>query len=186
MIDFVMPKKNEKALLARAMDLGYSGICFCYDDKRKNEVNNAVKLKEHGNFEVYTALIDSNKRPQNFDFFITTKVTQSIIKQKPLFVFYIEGDFDFIHQRDSGMNHVLCKMMKKYKVGYVISLESLKKAKDMVGIMGRVKQNVMLCNKYGTSISIFSFADKPHKLRNPKDIQAFARVLGVRNLTFIK
>ena len=86
---------------------------------------------------------------------------------------------DFMHQRNSGLNHVLCTLAKEHNVavGFSFSsiLHSLQKAKDL----GRIIQNIHLCRKYKISMVIGSFAKDAWELRNEKDLQAFFKVLGM-------
>ncbi|MDP3728950.1 MAG: RNase P subunit p30 family protein [bacterium] len=86
---------------------------------------------------------------------------------------------DFMHQRNSGLNHVLCALAREHSVaiGFSFSsiLHSLQRAKDL----GRVIQNIHLCRKYKIPMVIGSFAKDAWDIRNEKDLQAFFKVLGM-------
>ncbi|MEK6873073.1 MAG: hypothetical protein AABW90_03615 [Nanoarchaeota archaeon] len=64
---------------------------------------------------------------------------------------------DFLKQRNSGLNEILCKLAKEndIKIGVDISkvrrLDKLKKAK----VLARMRQNIFLCRKIGCKIIIF-------------------------------
>jgi RNase P/RNase MRP subunit p30 len=86
---------------------------------------------------------------------------------------------DFMHQRNSGLNHVLCKLAKQNKVAIGFSFFSILHAKQQGRLMGRMMQNIKLCRKYKVPMVIASFAQNKWELRNPTDLQAFFRVLGM-------
>ena len=91
---------------------------------------------------------------------------------------------DKMNQKDSGLNHVLCKLANKnkIKIGFsfsdVLNSEGSKRSK----ILGRMIQNVELCNKYKVDMVVGSFAKNEYELRNSSDLIAFGRVLGMRKI----
>lgn len=91
---------------------------------------------------------------------------------------------DRINQKDSGLNQVLCKLANKnkIKIGFsfsdVLNFEGIKRAK----ILGRMVQNVKLCNKYKIDMVVGSFAKNKYELRNAKDLVAFGEFLGMKKI----
>lgn len=83
---------------------------------------------------------------------------------------------DFIHHRNSGLNHVLAKdlFFKEIIVGFSFSL-FLRNPK----VLGRMKQNVKLCRKYDVKMIFASFARDEWEVRSLKDLESFARVIGM-------
>lgn len=78
---------------------------------------------------------------------------------------------DFMHYRDSGLNHVLCNLAKENGVAIGISFSGIRSLKGIqrAEAIGRIMQNVELCRKYGAKIVLASFSKKPsdyHALRS--------------------
>jgi len=77
---------------------------------------------------------------------------------------------DFMHVRNSGLNHVLCDLAAKNDVAIGISISEIKslKGKEKAYRLGRVMQNVGICRKSGTPMVVASFGRAPissHSLR---------------------
>ena len=91
---------------------------------------------------------------------------------------------DKMHYKDSGLNQVLCKLAKKnnIKIGFSFSDVLNSEDKERAVILGRMVQNVYLCNKYKVDMVIGSFAKDVNDMRNDKDLIAFARLLGMRKI----
>tara|TARA_Y100000034_G_C6903795_1_gene418801 strand:+ start:1238 stop:1828 length:591 start_codon:yes stop_codon:yes gene_type:complete len=91
---------------------------------------------------------------------------------------------DKLHYRDSGLNQVLAKLAKKnrIKVGInfndILNIEGEKRAI----ILGRIMQNIRICNKYKVDMIIGSFAKDKYGLRNGKDLVAFGKLLGMKKV----
>lgn len=88
---------------------------------------------------------------------------------------------DAIHQRNSGLNHVMCKIAEKKDVAIGFSFSSILNARgeDRWKLMGKIRQNIRLCRKYKTRMVFCSFAEDKWEMRNAEDMKAFARVLGM-------
>jgi hypothetical protein len=98
-------------------------------------------------------------------------------KNKDILVYNLEdtGKRDFIHHRSSSLNQVLCGLANKNNIKVGLSFNSLLKADPIprAKILGRMKQNIKLCNKYKVSTLVASFANKPYEMRNNKDLESF-------------
>src|SRR3989344_3838600 len=55
---------------------------------------------------------------------------------------------DFMHQRNSGLNHVLCALAKEHNVAIGFSFSSILRAQHREKLLGRIMQNILLCRKY--------------------------------------
>ena len=85
---------------------------------------------------------------------------------------------DKMHYRLSGLNDVLCKLASKNKVAIGIDFEHLKKLNEneRINALGKVMQNVSLCNKYNVKQYIVYRDNK-----NEKDLKCFGLLLGMKN-----
>lgn len=86
---------------------------------------------------------------------------------------------DFMHQRNSGLNHILCALAKQYNVSVGFSFSAILESNNRSALLGRIMQNIRLCRKYKVQIVIGSFAKNKWQVRNEKDLQAFFKVLGM-------
>jgi len=84
-----------------------------------------------------------------------------------------------MHQRDSGLNQVLCKLAQKNKVAIGFSFSELLNAKDKASNLGKMMQNVRLCRKYKVKMVVVSFAKNKWEMRHASDLGAFAQVIGM-------
>lgn len=81
---------------------------------------------------------------------------------------------DYMHFRNSGLNHILCKLATDNNVVIGFTLDKMYDSKDL----GRVMQSIKLCRKYKCKIAVFSFARNKYELRSVNDIAAFLNVIG--------
>ena len=85
----------------------------------------------------------------------------------------------YMHQRDAGLNQVLCKLAKKNKVAIGFSFSELLNVKNKILTLGQMMQNIRLCRKYKVKIIVASFAKNKWEMRHAQDLLAFAKVLGM-------
>ena len=86
---------------------------------------------------------------------------------------------DFIHSRNSGLNHVLCKLAKENNIAIGFSFNEILKSKERNKLIGRMMQNIKLCRKYKVKMIFASFAKNKFEMRAAKDLLSFCRVLGM-------
>jgi len=86
---------------------------------------------------------------------------------------------DKLKQKDSGFNQVLAKIAKKKNVAIGINFDEIieSKEKKKTEIIGRIKQNIKLCNKNKLNMKFISFKEKNQ--RNIHDLKALGLVLGM-------
>lgn len=88
---------------------------------------------------------------------------------------------DKLYERDSGLNHILCKIAKQNSkiiaidLSEILALEGKEKAK----YLARVMQNIRLCKKYKVSMVITSLALSQKGLRNIYDLESLCITLGM-------
>jgi RNase P/RNase MRP subunit p30 len=82
---------------------------------------------------------------------------------------------DFMKQRDSGLNEIMCKLAAKNRIKIGINLKRLKKLKekDKAIILARIIQNIKLCRKNKTPITIY-----PKTSSSKQEIKSFLMTLG--------
>jgi len=150
--------------------LGYSTLVFCYKDKTPKEFpKTRIKIKT------------ASENPKvKADYLISRdndKLRQDIESSKADIFFEIESQQkkDYMHQRGSGLNQVLCKLMKKKEKTYAFSFAQVLHASvsQQATILGRIKQNQMLCRKFKVKTVIASFARIPLEMRSPHDLNVF-------------
>ncbi len=179
MIDFVFPQNNEKEFVEIAKKLGYSCLCFVYSLKsfKPKKIKSDLRIK-------YGVLVEEkNLRKFNklktVDFVLVKcndNTRRVIEKNKDLIVFGFDEDNkkDLMHQRRSGLNHIMCNLAAKnnIKVGFSFSLLLNADNKQRNVLLGRIESNIKLCRKYKTKIVIGSFTSKPYEMRALNDLVA--------------
>ena len=50
---------------------------------------------------------------------------------------------------------------------------------EKAGIIGRMEQNVRICRKANVKMVVCSYASNVKEMRGAKDLQAFARIIGM-------
>lgn len=197
MIDIVIPHNNEEEFITIAEKLGYKELLFLYSfdnyinlkdntNKKKEIEGKSKKIKIH-----YGILADQkniqkvNNKLKNKNVFIAIKCSdinrEVIEKPKANLVFSLEeyGWKDYMHQRASGLNHILCRLANKNKVIVGFSLSSLLDSRSVSIILGRIMQNIKLCRKFKVKTMICSFAQNPYQMRSPHDIMSLFTILGM-------
>lgn len=80
---------------------------------------------------------------------------------------------DKTHQRGSGLNHVLAKMIFEKKKTYCYDLSLVLQAKDKGMLLGRMQQNKRFFTKYKVQTQLFSFASTWNEIRTTQDRKHF-------------
>jgi len=155
-MDIAFPKNNEKSFL-KINELLDKEIEFAYKQKENYKLGNIIisNKGERKNFE-------SNKIKMFFD-----------LENK--------NERDFIHQRNSGLNHILAKIAHDkdkiiaFNFSTILNADSEKRAL----LLGRMRQNVKLCRKYKVKMFLASFASEPYELRSNYELRAFGYIIGM-------
>lgn len=167
MKDYVVNNGNEKEFISMAEKLGYDELVFV-------NFTDIAKLKSGLKLSCSKRIFKSSQKDRNL-----------IESRKADVIFEFEQDTkkDSMHFRSSGMNHIIAKLMKEKNVSYGLSFSQLlnKTREEQARLIGRIMQNIRLCRKYKVNVVLGSFARKPYEMRDYKDLQAFARVLGINN-----
>jgi len=186
MIDIVFPNKNEKDFIELAEKLGYSGLVLVYEVQ--NDIPDIKKFKTK--LRLKTALLAPQKKVQSArtkSKLVFTRAVEdnrfAFEKARPDLVFAVEEaqPRDFMHQRGSGLNHIMCRFAKENNVKIGFSFNSILNSNAMsrAQIIGRMQQNILLCRKFKCRTVIASFAKNPYEMRSPKDLLAFFTQIGM-------
>lgn len=164
-VDICLPNNNEEEFLKVAKELGTKKILFLYEKVPKKKP------------ELYDLICKKN--PPNKDYFYFSIAEEFMINNKAVkFHFGAEKleKKDALHQRNSGINHILARTMSEKEKVYVICFEDLLKESKVR--LGRLKQNLKLLRKYDVPFIITSFASNPENLRSEVELKSLIKTLG--------
>jgi len=165
MIDIVIPNQDHEQFVNMAKKLGFNKLIFFGKSKKKTLETYSCDWK--GKHDLLCA---------------NENIRQVVEKKKVDFIFECEKEprSDFIHQRNSGLNHIICRFAKENNIAVAFSFSSLLNLRTRAKIMGRMAQNIKLCRKYGLKMIIAPFADEPYKMRAPSDLISLFVTLGMQ------
>lgn len=193
MTDVVLPKNNEKEFVGVASSLGFKKIYFLYnfDEYNHNKIQEKLQLIEkQSKISMETGFIVNQKnlnkafKESKFLVMKSSDKDRFFIESKKIKLIYGFEETkkrDYLHQRASGLNHVVCELAKKNDVviGFSYSLLLNENESHASLLMGRMMQNIKLCQKYKVKTIIGSFSDKPYHLRAPHDLMSLFSMLGM-------
>jgi len=109
-------------------------------------------------------------------------LNRRILEKEPIDILLLNQSLrkDRLKQRDSGFNQILAKLAKKKNIVIGINLDEIisSKIKSKAEILGRVKQNIKLCNKNKLNMKFISKKNK----RSLYDLRALGLILGMPTL----
>ncbi|MBI2557979.1 hypothetical protein HYW20_01545 [Candidatus Woesearchaeota archaeon] len=189
--DIVIPNNNEAEFVEVASKISIKKLYFLYEfGSSQKEILEKIQSLKHKKIDIETGLIVNQKNinmamhhskllvarsSDNDRFLIESK------KIKLIYGFEESPRKDYLHQRASGLNHILCELARKNNIAVGFSYSSIlnKKPETASLIMGRMMQNIALCRKYKTKTIIASFSGNPFELRAPHDIASLFAMLGM-------
>ena len=178
MYDIVFPKNNELDFIKQANKLGYNKLVFIYTEKTYNSAPNVTKDSSKYVGEIVKGCLCEKKFVES-DYSITNSNRIGWLKQDIKLMFDIEENDHFMNQKDSGMNVAVAQQMNQYNCIYGINFSRILLSKNRSDLLGSIIQNIMLSNKYKVKVAFASFAKSPLEMRNPEDLKAFGRMLGL-------
>ena len=164
---------------------------YNFDDYNEEKITKKLEsINYHNNIVIETGFIvnqkNINKASQQSKllFAKSSDKDRFFIESKKIRLIYgVEKSYkkDYLHQRASGLNHTICELAKKNKITVGLSYSSLLNRNPAISslLMGRMMQNIVLCQKYKVSTVIGSFAENPYHLRAPHDIISLFTMLGM-------
>lgn len=189
MVEFFVPNGNEEELAEAANRLGIDKAIFLYNvkdyrDKSKGEYKTGIIFED----EVSNSVV--RKALQLSDYVVIKSydnLREIIEKNKGLYVYGLEfgEQKDFIHFRNSGLNHILAKIAKDNKIKFLFNFSeflSLNSRKRGI-VLGRLKQNLGLFKKYKVEFNFVSFADNKFNIK--KGYNAIQKLLESNKLDLI-
>jgi RNase P/RNase MRP subunit p30 len=109
------------------------------------------------------------------------ELNRKVIEKLPVdfLLINLKNRRDFQKQRNSGFNQVLAKAMKKKNIQLGVNLDEIIESdvKEKAEILGRLQQNIFLCNK--NKIKLKFIAQKEKNNRDIYDLKALGLVLGM-------
>jgi len=88
-----------------------------------------------------------------------------------------------LKQRDSGLNHVLCKIAKDNNISIAINIGDIieRSGRQRAELLTKIIQNINLCKKKksGANIILTTLASKPDELRDIRDMKSLGISLGM-------
>lgn len=142
-------------------DLGYSKV-YKVKIKKINNKQDLKKLKDELNIIQGCKLNQDILSSKNVDILVSPELYE---------------DKDSLHERNSGLNHILCKLAKKNNIIIAFSFSDILKADSK--LLGKIMQNIKLCRKYKVRTLIASFASSKFEMRSPYDLKALFETLGM-------
>ena len=186
--DVVIPNDNEEEFAEVASRLGYKKLYFLYDFNEYNNVKKNLDKIYSIDFEI--GLIVNHKNMNQAlkeSKILAVKSSQNdrfLMESRKIKLVYGFEEFprkDHLHQRASGLNHILCEIARQNNVSVAFPYGSLlgENAQTVSIIKGRMMQNISLCRKYKVKCVIGSFSQNPYELRSPYDLASLFSILGM-------
>lgn len=187
--DIIIPKNNEAEFVELAIKLGLKKIYFLYNFDESEE-HKKFDLYNYEGIKIEAGLIVNQKniiKASELSSFLVVKSSDKdrlFIEGKKIKLIYGFEEIykkDYLHQRASGLNHTICELIKKNNVIVGLPYSALfnKSGQATALLLGRMMQNINLCEKYKVRTLIGSFSETPYDLRAPHDIISLFTQLGM-------
>ncbi len=181
--DIVFPDKNEDAFITRAKLLGIERLIFVYPSTPEKTIT-SKDVKMVSAILGQPGKIAAVKSKSKLVIVRSSERDLHVIEhESPSMLFDLEQSSrsDSLHQRASGLNHILARACAKSQTAVAFSFQSLLLGSGVrrAELLGRMMQNIMLCRKCKVSMKIASFAKTPEGMRNPADLKAVFTLLGM-------
>ncbi|MDO8642370.1 MAG: RNase P subunit p30 family protein [Candidatus Woesearchaeota archaeon] len=159
MIDIVIPDKEHQTAPFEALGkkLGYETVYVVGKNLRRDLIMNSAGVPEK---------------------------TRHAIEKSPIHIFYnleVHGERDGTHQRKSGFNHVLAALAHDKEKMIAFNFNTILTAQGAARgiLLGRMRQNVMLCRRYKVPMLLISGATNLYEMRAAHDMLAFGELIGM-------
>jgi len=189
MFDIVFPNSNEQEFITMAEKLGINELCLTYDSPKDIsgwQSKTSIKLfsgilVKPGSEQKFVGkadiLIAKTSDPNTMRLLAETGHINIIYDleqaERP----------DFIHHRNSGLNHIICKMIAEKNISIYFNFSSIldSSGKTRAIILGRMKQNLRFAKKYDIQFSASSFAAHPFDMRSDLVRNSFLNTITNNN-----
>ena len=190
--DIVIPKNNEAEFVEVAHKLGIKKLLLLYnfDEYDKNKIQEKIDSTENKKINLQIGFIVNQKninkaaKQSNLLVVKSSDKDRFFVESKKIRIIYgFEGFHkkDYLHQRASGLNHIICELANKNNVCIGLSYSQFFNKNHILAslLIGRITQNIALCNKYKVKTVIGSFSENPYELRASHDIMSLFAILGM-------
>jgi len=197
MNDIIIPNNNEAEFIAMATWLGYSNLSFLYDpmvDIEQKKIDISATLGQNLTMECGYIVNEKNahyalKKIKEKTLVVSyyDEPMRNLIEEKQVdIVFGFESirKKDSLHQRSSGLNHVIAKQMHDNGIACGFSFSDILHAHNKDILLGRMMQNIRLCRKFKVAMAAASCAQHPFEMRSAADMMNFFGMLGMNNSDF--
>lgn len=140
------------------------------------------KIIKEENFEKARKEIKNRKGNENIIFSgENDEINRKVLEKEKIDILLLnqEGRKDSLKQRNSGLNSVLAKIMKKNNVMLGINMDEIieSEKKQKSDILARIRQNIKLCIKNRLKVTMISQKEK--NKRDIYDIKSLGIILGM-------
>jgi len=190
MVCFVLGKRNKK-IEEKVLSFGFD-VVFIKEVSKIEEITkqetkdyNAILIKTE-NVEMLRRIID--KAANYFDIFVlgtNDKINRAALEHKKVKALVspeYNRKFDYTSYRNSGMNHVLCKIARNNDKTIIENFSEFlaREKKDRATWLGRILQNARLCKKYKAKFIVTQFVkgDEIDNMVDSRKLNDFFRILS--------
>ncbi len=184
--DIIFPNKNEEDFFKIAKELDISKLLLAYYENPTN-ADKIIELGKSYNIEIEILEIRNtkniNKQKNKCRIMVESgESNRSYFESRRIdFILNVEdcGQREYIHHRNSGLNQILCKLAAQRGLSVVVSFGTLLNASKVkkYSLLGRIKQNKILCEKYKVRYKVASCAKSPYEMRKLSDLNSLYSIL---------
>lgn len=176
--------RNSKTIREKAKELGFDEI-FSVEEFGKETEAEGVLIRAKTKEDLINKI---NRAKGRYRFVIVlggnNEINRTALESKHADMLLNpeqEREKDFMKYRDSGLNHVLCKIAKENGKAIGIDFSQIRKmkGKEDAERLGRVLQNIRLCRKYDVRLVLASLAKNEKEMVHSAELKAFARTLRI-------
>ncbi|MFQ5474911.1 MAG: RNase P subunit p30 family protein [Candidatus Nanoarchaeia archaeon] len=174
MFDIVLPEDNELELIRMAERLGWKRLCLAYG-KHKD----ISRFRQQTSIGLLSGIIgDSGSADLIIAKTSDPDKTRSLAERSRINIITgLEASkkHDFMHHRNSGLNHVICRILAENDIVIAFDFSSIldSKGRQRAILLGRMKQNARFARKYKIGLIFASFASSPLGMRSPRLASSF-------------
>src|SRR3989338_1306129 len=193
--DITIPNNNELEFVEVALKLNLSNLYLLYksDKEELGKIKKKLALIQHSSkLNIGTGFIVNEKNIREVSRHSNLLVVKSSDKDreyingkraKLIYGFEENSKRDFMSQKASGLNHILCELVRKNNIIIGFSYSQLFNKDGQISslLIGRMIQNIRLCRKYKVKTVIGCFSEEPYDMRSAYDISSLFTLLGMES-----
>lgn len=186
---------EESSFIQEAEKINLLELVLCYnlDEAKKITLENKQNLVKSTKIELFFAIIQEGKaikteeklfsKTKNSLFNMLIGLGTSLDSISGSITHIYNNEFgkekDGIHQRRSGINHIVLREIKKKNIELLCSITELNKLneEEKAVVMGRIKQNIKQSKRAKVKYELVTLARTKTEMKNIVDVKALRRVL---------